>query len=134
VSYHPYVTNLILLLYVAVYYYFIKNLSNSIQAFEIKHGMFAGSIVGLVSAVCSMPLLWIYFNYIEVEFFDNMIAAALKKALQENESVLVALNDARSYFNLQSYLLQSLFFNLVIGLLLSLLFSYRIVKSQKIKK
>jgi hypothetical protein len=131
VEYHPYVTNLIFLFYIWVYYKFINRLATTISPFELKHGILSGAIIGLLSALLSLPLLWCYFEFINTEFFDLMIAAALKKALIKNDSVVVALNEARSYFNLKSYLMQSVLFNIVAGLLLSLLFSYRIVKRNK---
>lgn len=128
IEYHPYVTNVIFLFYIWVYYKFIKDLSTSIDPFELKHGILSGALIGLFSALFTLPLLYVYFTFINDEFFDTMIAAALKKALFENESVYAKLNEAKNYFNLKSYLMQSFLFNIVSGLLLSLLFSYRIVK------
>ncbi|WP_018344108.1 DUF4199 domain-containing protein [Cytophaga aurantiaca] len=133
IDYHPYVTNLAYILPVIGVNWAVKKryAAQTPEAFEIKDGLMSGVIVAVTSAFLLLPLLWIFVTYINPAFFGNMIAGATKKALMSGDNSVIALQDAKEYFNLSSYLIQSFTSMLMLGVLISLMVSFRLIKKRR---
>jgi hypothetical protein len=130
IDYHMYVTNLAYIIPVIGVHWAVKRryYAQPPGEFQIKDGLMSGVIVGVTAAFLTLPLLWIFFTYINPDFFGNMIAVSAKKAIMSGGNSIVAIQDAQEYFQLSSYLIQSFTSMLMLGVLISLMVSFRLIK------
>ncbi|MGB5942330.1 MAG: DUF4199 domain-containing protein [Leeuwenhoekiella sp.] len=77
-----------------------------------KQGFFSGFILSAFVAIISPLAQYITHEWITPNYFKNVIAYAVNTGEQTQE-------EAEAYFNLGSYILQSVIFAFVIGLLTS---------------
>lgn len=83
-----------------------------------------GMLITLFAAVLMIPLQYAFHNLINPRFFDNMIHHAVEHALANDQNPEKAREDAEATFNLKSYLTQSVIGVLVMGTVLSVLYSF----------
>ncbi|ABG59272.1 DUF4199 domain-containing protein [Cytophaga hutchinsonii] len=137
IDYHMYVTNLAYVLPVIGLYWAIKKRYATFQPgqFQLKDGLMSGVLVSVTAAVLNLPLQLFFVRYINPDFFGNMIAAEAKKAIMDGGNSIVAITDAQEYYTESSYLIQGFTGFLILGLFISLMLSFRLLKkdSQKIK-
>jgi hypothetical protein len=82
-----------------------------VQAFR------SGAVIAVMCAVLAVPAQYIFQYLINPDFFDAMI----KYAVENGHSTP---QEAAHYFNMQSYLIQSVFGTLVLGLVIALVAAY----------
>ena len=110
---HPVMTNLFAIVAIAVFVFALLEKRKKLGgAMSWKEGFISGLLITVVVAILSPPAQWLTHTVISPEFFDNVIAYAVEhgKATQEQ---------AESYFNLQSYMVQSAVGGLVMGVVTS---------------
>lgn len=136
IEYHMYANNLAYILPIIGIYWAIKkrHATFSKGAFQLKDGLMSGVIVFVTTALLNLPLQLLFLNYINPDFFGNMMAYEAKKAIMSGGNSIIAITDAQNYYNTSSYLIQGFTGLLALGLLVSLMISFRLVKKDAKKK
>ncbi|APU69075.1 DUF4199 domain-containing protein [Christiangramia flava] len=75
-------------------------------------GFISGMVVSVVVAILSPLAQYISLEVISPEYFPNVIDYAVENGSMTREN-------AEAYFNLKSYIIQSFFFSLVVGIVTS---------------
>lgn len=75
-------------------------------------GFISGMVVSVVVAILSPLAQYISLEVISPEYFPNVIDYAVENGKMTREN-------AEAYFNLKSYIIQSFFFSLVVGIVTS---------------
>tara|TARA_B100000378_G_C18043838_1_gene411395 strand:+ start:425 stop:904 length:480 start_codon:yes stop_codon:yes gene_type:complete len=75
-------------------------------------GFISGMVVSIVVAILSPLAQYISLEVISPEYFPNVIDYAVENGKMTREN-------AEAYFNLKSYIIQSFFFSLVVGIVTS---------------
>jgi hypothetical protein len=63
-----------------------------------------------------------------------MIASEAKKAILSGGNSIIAITDAQQYYTVSSYLIKGFTGFLILGLFISLMFSFRLVKKDVVKE
>ena len=82
-----------------------------------KQGFLSGSILSLIIAMLSPVAMYLSINYISPDFITN----ALDNALSKNRATKEQLE---SYYNVNSYIYQSVFSSLSLGIVISACVAY----------
>ena len=122
---HPYLTNLIAIPAILVYVFFLREKRDVFYKGEItyKQSFISGLIMTLFVTILVPFNQWITLDYITPHFFENVIKYSV-----DNE--LMTLKDAKAYFNFQNYLIQSVVFAPVVGVITTAIVS-RFIKAKK---
>ncbi|RTE86920.1 MULTISPECIES: DUF4199 domain-containing protein [Gammaproteobacteria] len=108
---HVIYTNGFAIVAIAVYVFALRSIRNNRPApYTYKEAFISGVIISLVVAVLSPLTQWITHTFITPNFFDNMIAYTVS-------SGQATLEEAQAYFNFSSYVLQSVIFAFVMGVI-----------------
>lgn len=109
---HAIVTNFVAIPAIAVYVFALldkrKNFYNGSMSY--KQGFISGLIITLIVTVISPLTQYITSTIITPDYFKNIIEYSVK----ENK---MTLEDADSYFNLSSYMIQTIIFTPVMGII-----------------
>lgn len=87
-----------------------KNFFNGIMTWQ--QGFVSGMIISVVVAILSPLAQYISLEIISPNYFNNLIAYSVENGRMTQEN-------AEAYFNLKSYIIQSFFFSLVVGIVTS---------------
>ena len=130
IDYYMYVSNFAYILPIIGLYWAIKKryATFTTGAFQLKDGLMSGVIVSVTAAFINLPLQWFFVEKVNPHFFGNMIALEGKKALTGAGNTIVAITDAQAYYNISSFLIQGFTSFLILGLFISLMLSFRLVK------
>jgi hypothetical protein len=130
IDYYMYVSNLAYIIPIIGLYWAIKKRYATFApgAFQLKDGLMSGVIVSVTAAFINLPLQWIFIEKVNPAFFGNMIALEGKKALMGAGNTIVAITDAQAYYNVSSFLIQGFTNFLILGLFISVMVSFRLVK------
>jgi len=111
---HAIYTNLFGIVAIIIYFLALKNKKQAFfnGSMNWKQGFISGMILSVFIAILSPLTQYIISTYISPEYFDNVIAYTV-------ESKKMTLKNAEGYFNLKSYMLQSAFGALAMGLVTS---------------
>jgi hypothetical protein len=133
IDYHVYATNLAYILPIVGMYWAIQKRHATFTRgeFQLKDGLMSGVIVSVTAAFLNLPLQYLFITYINPKFFGNMIAMEGKKALLGGNNSIVAITDAQQYYNTSSFLIQGFTSFLILGLFISIMLSYRLVKKDR---
>ena len=82
-----------------------------------SQGFISGIVISIVVAILSPLAQYLTFEFITPDYFDNVIEYSV-----ENGAMTRAA--AEEYFNLTSYIIQSFFFALVVGVVTSAIVAY----------
>lgn len=82
-----------------------------------SQGFISGIVVSIVVAVLSPLGQYITHEFITPDYFENVIAYSVENGAMSQEA-------AEEYFNLTSYVIQSFFFALVVGVVTSAIVAY----------
>jgi len=111
---HAIYTNLFAIIAIIIYVLALRNKKNAFfnGSMNWKQGFISGMVLSVFIAIISPLVQYIISSYISPEYFDNIIAHAV-------ENGKMTLKNAQGYFNLKSYMLQSAFGALAMGLVTS---------------
>lgn len=121
---HAIYTNLFGIIAILIYVLALRNKKTDFfnGTMNWKQGFISGIILSVFIAVMSPLAQYIISNYITPDYFQNIIAFAV-------ENGKMTLENAQGYFNLKSYMLQSAFGALAMGLVTSAVVAF-FVKSK----
>ncbi len=122
---HPYLTNLIAIPAILVYLFCLREKRDIYYKGKItyKQSFISGLILTSFVTILVPLNQWITLDYITPHFFENVIEYSV-----DNE--LMTLQDAKAYFNFQNYLIQSVVFAPVVGVITTAIVS-RFIKAKK---
>lgn len=126
ISYHPYVTMLSLIIpIVCSRMVLVEKLEELNGKIDFKQGLKIGVTVAVFAAFLSVPVQLAFHYLINPDFFDDMRAYAINRAMLLGMDVAKAKAEAVSYFNLTSYILQSFFGTLIFGSIIAAIMAWR---------
>ena len=130
IDYYMYVTNLAYILPIIGMYWAIKKRYATFApgTFQLKDGLMSGVIVSVTAAFLNLPLQWFFVEKVNPQYFGNMIALEGKKALSGAGNTIVAITDAQAYYNVSTFLIKGFSSFLILGLFISLMVSFKLVK------
>lgn len=118
-------TNLFAIVAIIIYVFALKNKKKSFfnGSMNWKQGFISGIVLSVFIALISPLTQYIISTYITPEYFKNIIDFAVENGKMSREN-------AEGYFNLKSYMLQSAFGALAMGVVTSAAVAF-FVKSKK---
>lgn len=126
IGWHPYLTNLVAIPSVIIMVLAILEKRRVLRGkITFNQAFLCGLGVSLVVAVLSPITQIIFHRLINPGFFENAIRYGV-------EHGMATLTEAQAFFNLQSYMLQSVFAAVVIGSITSLVIAAMIKKEARI--
>ena len=129
-AYHPYVTLFAFIIPAYGIHKAIKDIQeDEPQDIPLRRAFMIGFVVTFFSALLSIPVQLIFHQLINPDFFQNMINFAVNRASELNQDPEKAKMQAEMYFNLPSYLLQSVIGAFISGSIISGILAW--LKSRK---
>jgi len=121
---HAIYTNLFAIIAIIIYVLALKDKKRSFFNGDMnwKQGFISGMVLSVLIAIISPLVQYIISTYISPEYFNNVIDYVV-------ENGKMTLENAQGYFNLKSYMLQSAFGALAMGLVTSAVVAF-FVKSK----
>ena len=125
---HAIYTNLFAIVAIVIYVLALRNKKNDFfnGSMNWKQGFISGIVLSVLIAIISPLVQYIISTYITPDYFQNIIDYAV-------ENGKMTLENAQGYFNLKSYMLQSAFGALAMGLVTSAVVAF-FVKSKNPSK
>lgn len=122
ISYHVIVTNFVVIPAVWIFWIAFKAKKKQLNGlpFTYINGLKYGVLISLVVAILSPFSFWIYIKYINPDFFNSFIQYAVATQQVAN------IEAAETYFNTNSYLIQSAVGALIMGTLTSAIIMLRL--------
>ncbi len=132
VSYHPVVSMLVLIFPIAFTFIALRKKREEYYQGVITFGQAfqSGLVIAVICALLAIPIQYIFHYAINPRFFDVMIEESMKQAINTGKNLTEARQDAEAYFNIVSYIIQSVVGTLIIGLLLSGLFAWGVKRNE----
>jgi len=113
IAQHSLFSYLYIIVAVALYYFALKEkMKTGSHKMDWRQGMISGIIIGLVVMILAPVTQAIIHQFISPEYFDNAIAQAVNAGY-------VSPDDAPKYFNLSSYMMQSMIIPMPFGTVVS---------------
>lgn len=125
ISKHPLYSTLFSFIGIIIYYLALreKKIISYHNNIHWKEAFVAGAIMSVFVTILAIPVFYLTVNVISPSFFRNMINYAVN-------SNIYTMEQAESYFNTQSYLLQIVAGSLSMGIVTSAVIAY-IIQSKK---
>jgi hypothetical protein len=131
---HLAATILAFIIPVVVYRLAIKEKREQLNGrITFRQALQAGLLITALSAVFVIPEQLIFHTLINPDFFDSMIHQAVLRASQTNKDVNEARAAAEMYFNLKSYVIESVLVTLLAGSIIAFAAALR-MQTPKIAK
>ena len=111
---HPFFTNFVAIPSIAIYIFALLDKKQNFYygLMSYKQGFISGLIISVIVAILSPLSQYITTEFITPDYFSNEINYAVEQGEMTRD-------EAEGYFNLKSYILQSVIGALVMGLLTS---------------
>ncbi|SDR69851.1 DUF4199 domain-containing protein [Christiangramia echinicola] len=124
IAQHAIYTNFFAIIAIALYVLALldkrKNYFNGTMTWT--QGFISGIVISIVVAILSPLAQYVTHEFITPDYFDNVIAYSVESGAMTQEA-------AEEYFNLTSYIIQSFFFALVVGVVTSAIVAYFVKKN-----
>jgi hypothetical protein len=108
-----------------------RKMSTSKYSFE--KGFKTGFIITLINTVLIIPIIYLFYTFINPDFAINMMSYAKSQALHSGEDHLKAIEDARSYFSMNYYMIQKVVETFIFGSLISSVIAF-VQKNRKSRR
>ena len=119
IVWHPYVS--LLAYFIPVFTYrlaLIEKTEDRFGKLSLAQAFLCGFVITILLCLLIIPVQWLFHQYINPDFFSNMILYAVKTGKQTPENAAV-------YFNLKSYIIESVLGFFVIGTIISLILGFK---------
>ncbi|CAL65508.1 DUF4199 domain-containing protein [Christiangramia forsetii] len=119
IAQHAIYTNLFAIVAIALYVVALLDKRKNFYQGKMtwSQGFISGIVISIVVAIFSPLAQYITHEFITPDYFDNIIAYSV-------ESGAMTKAAAEEYFNLTSYIIQSFFFALVVGVVTSAIVAF----------
>ncbi len=120
---HPMITWLALLIPVLGIVYGLKEKKVKVLGGIISYGQAVktGFFIATVAALTSIPFQFIFHTLVNPDYFSFMISYAEERAISDGRNVEEAVESAKAFFNLGSYIAQSFIGNILGGTFITLI-------------
>jgi len=134
VEWHKIVTNFSLIIPIIGIWLAIKDFKQvKISKYTFQKGFGIGFRITLMNTVLILPVIYLFYYFINPEWPNTMINVAKMKALENGQDPIKAIEEARSYFSLKYYLIQSAIGTFIFGTLISSVIAFLIKNRGKSK-
>ncbi|MFN8415352.1 MAG: DUF4199 domain-containing protein [Cytophagaceae bacterium] len=136
IKYYFYIAPLKWLMVVGLIWYAIHQLYIELPPgqFFIKDGLMRGAIISVVAAFGKLAVYGLFLNVINPDFLGNIIAQKIKVAIMEGDNAIRVVQEVRESYSMSAYLIEQFTTMLFLGLFVSLLVSYRLMKQNEYKQ
>lgn len=123
IAQHAIYTNLFAIIAIVVYVFALLDKRKNFYGGKMtwSQGFISGIVVSVVVAILSPLAQYITHEFITPDYFENVITYSV-------DNGALSRSAAEEYFNLTSYILQSFFFALVVGVVTSAIVAYFVKK------
>jgi len=119
IAWHPYVTMFALIIPIVTYRLALREkIEDKYGKLTFSQAFMCGFILTVFGTILAVPLQLAFHKLVNPDFFANMIAYSVKTGHSTPEQ-------AAAYFNLNSYLLETVIGTFGFGILLSLILGFR---------
>jgi hypothetical protein len=135
VEWHKIVTNFSLIIPTIGIWLALKEFKMSkVAKYSFQKGFGIGFRITLINTVLVIPIVYIFYRLINPVWTQTMMMKAKMEALENGQDPLKAIEEARSYFSLNYYLIQSIIGTFIFGTLISSLLAFMMKNRGKSKK
>jgi NADH:ubiquinone oxidoreductase subunit 3 (subunit A) len=125
VDLHPVVSTLSLIIPIIGLYLAIREFKMArANKYNFQKGFGIGFRITLINSVLIIPTIYLFYKFINPDWTFNMMNNAKLKALEQGEDPLKAIEEARSYFSMKYYMIQSLISTFIFGTLMSSILAF----------
>jgi hypothetical protein len=125
IEWHKIVTNLSLVIPAIGIWLAIRDFKAArVTKYNFQKGFGVGFRITLINTVLVIPIVYIFYNFINPEWTNLMMNKAKLDALNNGEDSLKAVEEARSYFSFKYYMIQSIIGTFISGTLISSLIAF----------
>ena len=134
VEWHKLVTNLKLIIPVIGIWLAIREFKMAkMSKFTFQKGFAIGFKITLINSVLIIPIIYLFYKFINPDWTMNMMEYAKIEALKAGEDPVKAADEARSYFSMTYFMIQSVIETFIFGTLISSVISFSMKSRGKTK-
>jgi hypothetical protein len=126
IAHHATYTNLFAIVATAIYVFALRDKRetdyNGVMSY--KQGLVSGIIITVIVTVLTPLSQYITATFVTPDYFDNIIAYTTQQGLMEE-------SEAREYFSLSNYMVQSLIAAPVLGIVTTAIVAFFVKKEEK---
>ncbi len=135
VEWHKLVTNFSLIIPIIGIWLALKEFKQAkVSKYNFQKGFGIGFRITLINTLLIIPVIYIFYSFINPEWPNIMMNKAKMDALESGQDPIKAIEEARSYFSMKYYMIQSVIGTLIFGTLISSLLAFLIKNRGKSKK
>jgi hypothetical protein len=133
-EWHKIITNFSLVIPIIGTWLALKEFKQAkITKYDFQKGFGIGFRITLINTVLVIPIVYAFYVFINPEWPFTMINKAKLDALELGKDPLKAIEEARSYFSLKYYMIQSIIGTFIFGTLISSVIAFWIKNRGKSK-
>ena len=134
IEWHSIISTFSLIIPIIGLYFAIKEFKMTrSNKYNFQKGFGVGFRITIINTVLIIPIIYLFYQFINPDWTSTMMNNAKLKALEQGEDPLKAIEEARSYFSLKYYMIQSLISTFIFGTLMSSLIAFLIKNRGKSK-
>lgn len=134
IEWHKLVTNFKLIIPVIGIWLAIREFKMAkMSKFNFQKGFAIGFKITLINALLIIPIIYLFFEFINPDWTMNMMEYAKLEALKEGEDPVKAADEARSYFSMNYTIIQSVIETFIFGTLISSVIAFSMKSRGKAK-
>jgi hypothetical protein len=134
VEWHKIVTNFSLIIPIIGIWLALKDFKMAkISKYNFQKGFGIGFRITILNTILIIPIIYIFYTFINPEWPNTMMNKAKMEALEKGLDPIKAIEEARLYFSLKYYLIQSVVGTLIFGTLISSVIAFMIKNRGKSK-
>lgn len=134
IEWHKIVTNFSLMIPVIGIWMALKDYKMArVSKYNFQRGFGIGFRITLINTVLIIPIIYVFYLFINPDWTNIMMNKAKIDALNEGQDPLKAIEEARSYFSMKYYMIQSVIGTFIFGTLISSLLAFLVKNRGKAK-
>jgi hypothetical protein len=125
IEWHKFVTNFSLIIPIVGIWMAVKEFKMAkVTKYNFQKGFGIGFRITIINTILIIPIIILFYKFINPEWTNIMMNKAKIDALNSGEDPLKAIEEARSYFSLKYYMIQSIIGTFIFGTLISSLIAF----------
>ena len=134
VEWHKIITNFSLIIPIIGIWLALKEFKmGKVFKYSFQKGFGIGFRITLINTVLIIPVIYIFYYFINPEWPNTMMNKAKIDALENGQDTIKAIEEARSYFSFKYYTIQSVIGTFIFGTLISSVIAFLIKNRGKSK-
>jgi len=125
IEWHKLVTNFSLIIPIVGIWMAVKEFKMAkVTKYNFQKGFGIGFRITIINTILIIPIIILFYKFINPEWTNIMMNKAKIDALNSGEDPLKAIEEARSYFSIKYYMIQSIIGTFIFGTLISSLIAF----------